>query len=172
MSVAGPAAAATPPALDVERIRRDFPILSRMVREHRLVYLDNAATTQKPRPVLDALARYYGDGNANIHRGVYTLSEEATAAYDAARVKVQRFVNARASRENRLHAQLHREHQPRGAQLRPAAGGAGGRDRHHPHGAPLQHRALAAPVRAGGGRSFAWRRSTTAARCSSTSSSG
>ena len=92
-------AAAPTPALDVERIRRDFPILARMVRQHRLVYLDNAATTQKPRPVLDALARYYSDGNANIHRGVYTLSGEATAAYDAARVKVQRFVNARASRE-------------------------------------------------------------------------
>ena len=90
---------AAPPALDVERIRRDFPILSRMVREHRLVYLDNAATTQKPRAVLDTLARYYSDGNANIHRGVYTLSGEATAAYDAARVKVQRFVNARAPRE-------------------------------------------------------------------------
>ena len=93
------AAAAAPPALDVERIRQDFPILARRVREHRLVYLDNAATTQKPRAVLDALARYYDSGNANIHRGVYTLSEEATAAYDAARVTVQRFVNARAPRE-------------------------------------------------------------------------
>ncbi len=93
------AVAASPSGLDVERIRRDFPILERMVRDHRLVYLDNAATTQKPRQVLDALARYYSDGNANIHRGVYTLSGEATAAYDAARVKVQRFLNARASRE-------------------------------------------------------------------------
>ena len=92
-------AAAPPSALDVERVRADFPILERRVREHRLVYLDNAATTQKPRAVLDALARYYRDGNANIHRGVYTLSAEATAAYDAARVKVQRFLNARASRE-------------------------------------------------------------------------
>ena len=95
----GGAVVASPPAFDVERIRRDFPILERMVRDHRLVYLDNAATTQKPRQVLDALARYYSDGNANIHRGVYTLSGEATAAYDAARVKVQRFLNARASRE-------------------------------------------------------------------------
>ncbi len=93
------AEAAPPPALDVERVRADFPILERRVREHRLVYLDNAATTQKPRAVLDALARYYDSGNANIHRGVYTLSEEATAAYDAARVKVQRFLNARAARE-------------------------------------------------------------------------
>ena len=93
------AEAAPPPTLDVERVRADFPILERRVREHRLVYLDNAATTQKPRAVLDALARYYDSGNANIHRGVYTLSEEATAAYDAARVKVQRFLNARAARE-------------------------------------------------------------------------
>ena len=99
-SMSSPAEAQAPaPALDVERIRDDFPILSRMVREHRLVYLDSAATTQKPRAVLDALARYYAHGNANIHRGVYVLSEEATAAYDAARVKVQRFLNAAASRE-------------------------------------------------------------------------
>ena len=99
-SMGSPAeAAASAPALDVERIREDFPILQRLVREHRLVYLDSAATTQKPRAVLDALARYYAHGNANIHRGVYVLSEEATAAYDAARVKVQRFLNAAASRE-------------------------------------------------------------------------
>ena len=87
------------PALDVERVRADFPILRRQVREHPLAYLDNAATTQKPRAVLDAIARYYANGNANIHRGVYVLSEEATAAYDAARVTVQRFLNARSPRE-------------------------------------------------------------------------
>ena len=86
-------------AFDVERVRADFPILCRQIREHPLVYLDNAATTQKPRAVLDAIARYYANGNANIHRGVYVLSEEATAAYDAARVTVQRFLNARAARE-------------------------------------------------------------------------
>ena len=89
----------TPPALNVERIRQDFPILARVFSGHRLVYLDNAATTQKPQQVLDTLGRYYREGNANIHRGVYALSAEATAAYDAARVKVQRFLNARASRE-------------------------------------------------------------------------
>ena len=92
-------AEASAPALDVERIRDDFPILHRLVRGRPLVYLDSAATTQKPRAVLDALARYYAHGNANIHRGVYVLSEEATAAYDAARAKVQRFLNAAASRE-------------------------------------------------------------------------
>ena len=89
----------SPSALDVERVREDFPILHRTVRGKPLVYLDSAATTQKPRHVLDALARYYAHGNANIHRGVYLLSEEATAAYDGARAKVQRFINARASRE-------------------------------------------------------------------------
>ena len=86
-------------AFDVERIREDFPILQRSVRGKPLVYLDNAATTQKPRTVLDTLERYYTHGNANIHRGVYLLSEEATAAYDAARKKVQAFINARACRE-------------------------------------------------------------------------
>jgi len=87
------------PALDIERVREDFPILQRRVHDKPLVYLDSAATTQKPRPVLDALARYYSDGNANIHRGVYVLSAEATAAYDGARSKVQRFINARSPRE-------------------------------------------------------------------------
>ena len=86
-------------AFDVERIREDFPILQRSVRGKPLVYLDNAATTQKPRPVLETLERYYAHGNANIHRGVYLLSEEATAAYDAARKKVQAFINARTCRE-------------------------------------------------------------------------
>ena len=84
---------------DVERIREDFPILQRSVHGKPLVYLDNAATTQKPRPVLETLERYYAHGNANIHRGVYLLSEEATAAYDAARKKVQAFINARSRRE-------------------------------------------------------------------------
>ncbi len=96
--MSSPVEAVAPP-LAVERIRADFPILQRTVRGRPLVYLDSAATTQKPRAVLDALARYYAEGNANIHRGVYVLSEEATAAYDAAREKVRRFLNAAASRE-------------------------------------------------------------------------
>ena len=90
---------ASPSVLDVDRVREEFPILHRTVHGKPLVYLDSAATTQKPRAVLDALAQYYANGNANIHRGVYLLSEEATAAYDGARTKVQRFINARASRE-------------------------------------------------------------------------
>ncbi len=90
---------ASPSVLDVDRVRQDFPILQRTVHGKPLVYLDSAATTQKPRQVLDALAQFYAHGNANIHRGVYLLSEEATAAYDGARARLQRFVNARSSRE-------------------------------------------------------------------------
>ena len=80
---------------DVEKIRRDFPILSRDVRGKKLVYLDNAATSQKPRAVIDAISRYYEEGNANIHRGVHFLSEHATAEHERARRLVQKFINAR-----------------------------------------------------------------------------
>jgi cysteine desulfurase/selenocysteine lyase len=79
---------------DVEAIRRDFPILSRQVHGKPLVYLDNAATTQKPRAVIDALVHYYEQQNANIHRAIHTLGEEATAAYEETRAKVARFINA------------------------------------------------------------------------------
>ena len=89
----------SPSELDVIRVRQDFPILQRAVRGKPLVYLDSAATTQKPKQVLDALANYYAQQNANIHRGVYVLSAEATAAYDEARRKVQHFVNARSAQE-------------------------------------------------------------------------
>jgi cysteine desulfurase/selenocysteine lyase len=78
----------------VEEIRHDFPILKRKVGENKLVYLDNAATSQKPRQVLDALAEYYEEHNANIHRGVHRLAEEATASYEEARQKVARFLGA------------------------------------------------------------------------------
>src|SRR5262245_14364690 len=79
---------------DVNRIRADFPILQLQVRGKPLVYLDNAATTQKPRSVIEALSRYYSEGNANIHRGVHFLSEHATAAYEAVRAQVAAFVGA------------------------------------------------------------------------------
>ena len=72
-------------ALDVKAIRADFPILSQRVHGRPLVYLDNAATTQKPRAVLDRISRYYASENANIHRGVHALSERATDAYESAR---------------------------------------------------------------------------------------
>ena len=87
------------PAFDVERIRADFPILSRQVNGKPLVYADNAATTQKPTVVIERLRHYYEFENANIHRGVHTLSAEATAAHEQARQSVQRFINARESRE-------------------------------------------------------------------------
>ena len=84
-------------ALDVNAIRSDFPILEREVYGKRLVYLDNAATSQKPRQVIDALVRYYETYNANIHRAVHALGEEATAAYEEAREKVARFIGAPSS---------------------------------------------------------------------------
>jgi cysteine desulfurase/selenocysteine lyase len=87
------------PALDVERLRRDFPILSQRVRGKPLVYLDNAATSQKPRTVIEAVTRFYTAENANIHRGVHYLSEQATAAYDRVREQVARFINAASPRE-------------------------------------------------------------------------
>ena len=71
--------------LDVEVIRKDFPILDQIVNDEPLVYLDNAATTQKPLAVLEAINRYYEQDNANVHRGVHTLAERATASYEAAR---------------------------------------------------------------------------------------
>jgi cysteine desulfurase/selenocysteine lyase len=86
-------------AVDVERIRRDFPILARSVRGRRLVYLDNAATTQKPRQVIDRLVRYYTEENSNVHRGVHYLSELATMEYENARGYVQRFLNAASEKE-------------------------------------------------------------------------
>ena len=79
--------------------RRDYPILDQLVHGKPLVYLDNAATAQKPRAVIDAISNYYLSGNANIHRGVHLLSERATAGYEGARLVVQKFLNARESRE-------------------------------------------------------------------------
>ena len=81
-------------AFDVEAVRRDFPILSTEMNGRPLVYLDNGATTQKPRAVIDAIVRYYEHDNANIHRGVYTLSQRATQQFDGAREAVARFINA------------------------------------------------------------------------------
>jgi cysteine desulfurase / selenocysteine lyase len=87
------------PELDVEQLRKDFPILSQRVRGKPLVYLDNAATSQKPRSVIEAVGRFYATENANIHRGVHFLSERATLAYEAVRARVARFLNASSSDE-------------------------------------------------------------------------
>jgi len=95
-----PVAQAATPIYDVERIRQDFPILGRTVRGGKqLVYLDNAATTQKPRQVIDRLVRYYTEENSNVHRGVHYLSELATMEYENARGTVQRFINAASEKE-------------------------------------------------------------------------
>jgi cysteine desulfurase/selenocysteine lyase len=87
------------PALDVDAIRRDFPVLAREVRGRPLAYLDNAASSQRPRAVIDAMSRYYETSHANVHRGVHTLSQEATDLFEGAREKVRRFINARSTRE-------------------------------------------------------------------------
>jgi cysteine desulfurase/selenocysteine lyase len=85
--------------LDVEAIRKDFPILARTVHGQPLVYLDNGATSQKPQAVIDALSHYYAEENSNIHRGVHYLSERATTVYEGAREKIKRFINAPKSQE-------------------------------------------------------------------------
>src|SRR3989344_7772529 len=85
--------------LDVQKIRADFPILEREIHGKPLVYLDNAATSQKPRQVIKAISDYYEQYNANVHRGVHKLTEEATQAYEAARKKVANFVNAGDARQ-------------------------------------------------------------------------
>ena len=82
----------SPMTFDPENIKRDFPILQRMIGKEKLVYLDNAATTQKPRVVLNALNGYYENTNANVHRGLHTLAEEATSAFEKTRGKVARFI--------------------------------------------------------------------------------
>src|ERR1700712_4415116 len=85
--------------LEVARIRADFPILKRIINGHPLIYLDNAATSQKPQQVIDAMVHYYSHTNANVHRGVHTLSVEATDEYEAVRERVGRFIGTDDSGE-------------------------------------------------------------------------
>ena len=87
-------------AFDVAKIREDFPILKREVNNKPLVYFDNAATSQTPQAVIDVIADYYCNYNANIHRGVHTLSQEATDAYEVARQKIQHHFNAQKAHGN------------------------------------------------------------------------
>ena len=84
---------------DVEKIREDFPILHQEINGKPLVYLDNAATTQKPKSVIDTIEKYYSEYNSNIHRGVHTLSENATDAYESVRLKIKKFINANSTKE-------------------------------------------------------------------------
>lgn len=86
-------------ALDIAAIRRDFPILHQSVNGKPLVYLDNAASSQRPRSVIDSISRYYEHDHANVHRGVHTLSQRATDAYEGARETIRRFINARDTKE-------------------------------------------------------------------------
>jgi cysteine desulfurase/selenocysteine lyase len=85
--------------IDVKKIRNDFPILHQIINGKPLIYLDNAATSQKPKNVLDAIEKYYREYNSNIHRGVHTLSENATEAYELARLKIKNFINAQSNKE-------------------------------------------------------------------------
>jgi cysteine desulfurase/selenocysteine lyase len=99
MSTARPIATAPPHHYDVEAVRRDFPALHQTVHGKPLVYLDNAATTQKPRQVVDAIVRFYTESNSNVHRGVHELSQRATDAFEGARETVRRFIDAASERE-------------------------------------------------------------------------
>ena len=84
---------------DVEKVRKDFPILHQMINGKPLIYLDNAATSQKPKNVIDAIETYYREYNSNIHRGVHTLSENATEIYESSRLKIKNFINANSTKE-------------------------------------------------------------------------
>ena len=84
---------------DINKVREDFPILSRTVYDRPLVYLDNAATTQKPRVVVESIVEEYYNVNANVHRGVHYLSQQATDLHEASRETVRRFINARSASE-------------------------------------------------------------------------
>src|SRR6266852_3452316 len=85
--------------IDWAAYREDFPILDQQVHGHPLIYFDNAATTQKPRAVLETLRRFYERDNANVHRGIHELSNRSTAAFEAARQRAARFINARSAEE-------------------------------------------------------------------------
>ena len=142
---------------DVARIRKDFPILERQVRGGQpLAYLDSANTSQKPRQVIDAMSEFYERHNANIHRASHQLGEEATAAYEGARLAVASFIGARDASEVvftknisegiNLVAYAMSNAATAGAGRSPAGGRPRRRDRHHRDGAPLEHRALAAAL--------------------------
>ena len=129
-------------------LRADFPILDQQVHGQPLIYFDNAATTQKPRAVLDALRHYYEHDNANVHRGIHELSNRATAAFEAARTRAALF-STRAARTR----SFSRAAPPRASISSPQAWGATQpqsrrHDSAHGDGAPQQHRPVATPGRA------------------------
>ena len=128
---------------DVESLRKDFPILDQQVHGHPLVYLDNAATSQKPRAVLDALSRFYENDNANVHRGIHELSRRSTEAYEGARDARGKVHQRPRVGGNYFHTRHDRGHQPRGPHL--GREKSQGRRHHsaHGNGASQQHRPLA-----------------------------
>ena len=128
---------------DIQAIRQDFPILAREVYGRPLVYLDNAATTQKPKAVIDAIAEEYCSVNANVHRGVHFLSQEATTLHENARETVRRFINA----GNHFHTRHYGEHQSCGDGLRANLPESRRRGNHLRNGASLQYCALAVAAR-------------------------
>jgi len=157
---------AAPPPFDAERVRRDFPILDTLVNGHPLVYLDSAASSQRPLAVLRAVEDYETHSHANVHRGVHALSQAATAAYEGARERVRRFINARSTREiifvrgtteaiNLIAQAYGRPRLRAGDEILISA------LEHH-----AKHRPLADGVRAEPAARCGWRRSTAAASCS------
>ncbi len=117
-----PVRAVAPATYDVERVRRDFPILTRTVHGKPLIFLDSAASSQRPLAVIRAVDDYEMRSHANVHRGVHALSQEATAAFEGARERVRRFIErARSTREGHFHPRHHRVDQSGGAVLRAGA---------------------------------------------------
>ena len=135
---------------DVEKIREDFPVLKQRIHGKPLVYLDSAATAQKPFAVIDAIRKFHEVDCANIHRGVHELSQRSTAAYEETRIQGQALPQRPRQERADLRARHHRRHQPGGQQLGPQEREGRRRDRHLGAGAPLQHRALADAVRGEG----------------------
>ncbi len=143
------------PRFDVDAIRADFPILSRTINGHPLVYLDSANTSQKPRQVLEVVDAHYRQHNANVSRSVHTLGTEATQAYEGARAKVAAFIGATSPDEvvftkNSTEAinLVAYAFSNAGAPGTPVRSETRRRDRHLRDGAPLEHRAVAAALRA------------------------
>ena len=127
-----------------EAVRRDFPILQQSVNGRPLVWLDNAATTQKPQSVIDRISRFYEEENSNIHRAAHALAARATDAYEASREKVKTLPQRQLRQGHHLRPRHHRRREPGRAKLGPAPHRQRRRDRAHLAGAPLEHRAVAA----------------------------
>ncbi len=135
------------PIVDIEKIRTDFPILSDQIFGKPLIYFDNAATTQKPRCVLDKMTELYTTQNANIHRGVHHLSQLATAAHRSARQTVADFIHANDAKRNYLYARNYRIYQSGGFLLFGTMP-SGRRNCNNANGTPFQYRAVANGCRA------------------------